>query len=374
MAKNKIWLSPPHMNGEELKYVHEAFETNWVAPLGPNVDAFEEEMCQYLGTDSAAAVTSGTAAIHLALVILGVQSGDEVICQSFTFSGSANPIVYQQATPVFIESEPETWNMDPELLDKAIKERIKSGKKPKAVIVVHLYGTPAKLNEISEICDQYEIPLIEDAAEALGSTYQGRKAGSFGKFGILSFNGNKIITTSGGGMLIGPDEYIRKARFLATQAQDNAPHYEHTQIGYNYRMSNVLAGIGRGQLKTIDERVNKRREIFDYFKKELGGLPGIKFQPELPNTVSNRWLTTLTIDPDTAGTDRETIRKAFLSENIDSRPLWKPMHMQPVFKSEPAYTNGISENLFENGLCLPSGTNMPDNDLQCIVKTFKMCF
>jgi dTDP-4-amino-4,6-dideoxygalactose transaminase len=370
----KLWLSPPHLNGEEIKYIQEAIATNWVAPLGPNVDAFENEICKYLGADHAAAVVSGTAAIHLALVILGVKSDDEVLCQSFTFSGSAYPIVYQQATPVFIDSESESWNIDPQLLEQAIKERLNKGKKPKALILVHLYGQPAKLYEIVQICNQYEIPVIEDAAEALGSKYKNKSVGTFGEFGILSFNGNKIITTSGGGMLISSKKNIKEARFLSTQAQDDAPHYEHSKIGYNYRMSNIAAGIGRGQIKKLDQRVAQKRKIFNYYKKEFEQLPGIQFQPEMPDTQSNRWLTTLTIDRKLSKTDREKIRKSFVAENIDTRPLWKPMHMQPVFKDAVKYENGVSEKLFNDGLCLPSGTAMSMNDLNRVVKIFKSNF
>jgi dTDP-4-amino-4,6-dideoxygalactose transaminase len=370
--KDKLWLSPPHMGGDELEYIKEAFETNWIAPLGPHVDAFENEICNYLGIKHAAALSSGTAAIHLALVILGVQNGDEVICQSFTFSASANPIVYQQATPIFVDSENDSWNVDPELLEEAIKDRIKKGKKPTAVIAVHLYGQSFMVNEILSICEKYDIPLIEDAAEALGSEYHGKKLGTFSKYGILSFNGNKIITTSGGGMLVSDTkQIIKKTKFLSTQARDEAPHYEHSQIGYNYRMSNISAGIGRGQLKVIENRVNTKRKIFDYYKQHIGKLPGIEFQLELVNTKSNKWLTAITIDPDLSGTDREKIRLAFEKENIDSRPLWKPMHMQPVFKDAPAYTNGLSEKLFKNGLCLPSGTNLTEDELGLICKIIK---
>lgn len=370
----KIWLSPPHMSGEELKYVHEAFDTNWVAPLGPNVDAFEMEMCSYLGAGHATALVSGTAAIHLALVMLGAKSGDEVITQSFTFCGSVNPIVYQQATPIFIDSEKDTWNMDPELLETAIRDRISKRRKPKALIAVHLYGQPAKLNEIMSICRKYEIPLIEDAAEALGSEYQNKKVGTFGDFGILSFNGNKIITTSGGGMLVSDKTNTEQAKFLSTQARDDAPHYEHSQIGFNYRMSNVLAGIGRGQLEHIDKRVQQKRKIFEYYKNKLSDLPGLTFQPELAGTKSNRWLTTLLIDPLKANTDREKVRESLVKEDIDSRPLWKPMHMQPIFKSALKYENGVSELLFRNGLCLPSGTALKEDDLDRICNIIRSCF
>ncbi|MGD9900846.1 MAG: DegT/DnrJ/EryC1/StrS family aminotransferase [Calditrichaceae bacterium] len=371
----KIWLSSPHMSGEELKYIQEAFDTNWIAPLGPHVDAFENEVANFVGVDHAAALTSGTAAIHLALVMLGVGPGDDVICQSFTFSASANPIVYQHATPVFIDSETDTWNMDPDLLETAIKDRIKKGRKPKAVIIVHLYGQPAKLDEILQVCNRYEIPLIEDAAEALGSEYKGKKAGGFGKFGILSFNGNKIITTSGGGMLISNDkDMIQKARFLSTQARDDAPHYEHSQIGYNYRMSNVLAAIGRGQMSVLSERVKQRRAVYEFYKNRLGDLPGLCFQPEYIGTFSNRWLTALTLDPHLSKIDREKIRLELAKKNIESRPLWKPMHLQPVFKDAPVYLNGTSELLFKNGLCLPSGSNLTIKELELIVSTITQIF
>ncbi|MGD9486552.1 MAG: DegT/DnrJ/EryC1/StrS family aminotransferase [Calditrichaceae bacterium] len=372
MNLKKIWLSSPHMSGEELKYIQEAFDTNWIAPLGPHVDAFENEVANFVGVKHAAALMSGTAAIHLALVMLGVGSGDEVICQSFTFSASANPIIYQHATPVFVDSETDTWNMDPNLLEEAIKDRILKGRKPKAVILVHLYGQPAKLDEIIQICNRYEIPLIEDAAEALGSEYKAKKAGSFGKFGILSFNGNKIITTSGGGMLISNDEdIIQKARFLSTQARDDAPHYEHTHIGYNYRMSNVLAAIGRGQMSVLRKRIEQRRSVFEHYKTVLSDLPGIHFQPEYKGTLSNRWLTALTIDPKLSKVDREKVRLELAQKNIESRPLWKPMHLQPVFKNAPAYINGNSELLFLSGLCLPSGSNLEKNDLIMIADTVK---
>ncbi len=375
MENNKIWLSPPHMGGDELKYVKEAFDTNWIAPLGPHVDAFEDEICDYLDVKYATALSSGTAAIHLALIMIGVKSGDEVICQSMTFSASANPIVYQQATPVFVDSEKETWNMDPDLLEFAINDRLKKGKKPKAVIVVHLYGQSAKLNEIISICNKYNIPIIEDAAEALGSEYFGKKLGTFGDFGILSFNGNKIITTSGGGMLINRDNELNdKTKFLSTQARDDAPHYEHSHIGYNYRMSNILAAIGRGQLKVLQKRINEKRKTFNFYKNHFAQLPGVEFQPELKDSISNKWLTALTINPKVAGTNREIIRKAMEKNNIDSRPLWKPMHLQPIFKGAPKYVNGVSEDLFNNGLCLPSGTSLNESDLNRICSTFSKHF
>ncbi|HHE55672.1 MAG TPA: aminotransferase class I/II-fold pyridoxal phosphate-dependent enzyme, partial [Caldithrix abyssi] len=336
-------------------------------PLGPHVDAFEKEVAFYIGMKHAAALSSGTAAMHLALIMLGVEQGDEVICQSFTFSGSANPIVYQKAVPVFVDSEPQTWNMDPELLEVAIKDRISKGKKPKAVITVHLYGQPAKLDEIMSICQKYEIPLIEDAAEALGSEYKEKKAGSFGELAILSFNGNKIITTSGGGMLLSNHEnYIKEARFLATQARDEAPHYEHSKIGYNYRMSNILAAIGRGQLKYLKQRVAQKRKIFELYKERLGKYVGISFQPELKESVSNKWLTCIVIDPKSTKTNREEIRNLLEKNNIESRPLWKPMHLQPVFKDAPGYINGVSEKLFLQGLCLPSGTALQESQVHHI--------
>jgi dTDP-4-amino-4,6-dideoxygalactose transaminase len=362
------------MSGGEMKYVQEAFDQNWVAPLGPNVDAFEETLAGYCGVKHAAALSSGTAAIHLALIMLGVKPGDEVIASTFTFSATINPIVYLGATPILVDSELDTWNMDPDLLEEAIVERIKEGeragvgegviKKPKAIIVVHLYGMPANMDRIMEIANRYEIPVIEDAAEALGSRYKGKPLGSFGKMGVLSFNGNKIITTSGGGALISNDEeLIVKARFLATQARDKAPHYQHTQIGYNYRMSNVLAGIGRGQMEVIDQRVSKRRDNYNFYCTMLGEFRGIKFISEPDGfCFSNRWLTTVIIDPKIAGITREEIQATLEKENIETRPLWKPMHQQPVFSTCPAYLNGISDGLFKRGLCLPSGTNLSDED------------
>lgn len=357
--RNKIWLSSPHMGGNELKYINEAFESNWVAPLGPNVNAFEKELSRYLNVKHCAALVSGTSAIHLALIILGVKQGDEVICQSFTFSATANPIVYQGATPVFVDSESETWNMDPGLLEEAIKDRIKKGKKPKAIIVVHLYGMPARMNEIISISESYEIPLIEDAAEALGSKYKGVSCGTMGCMGILSFNGNKIITTSGGGALISNNhDFIHKARFLATQARDNAPHYQHSHIGYNYRMSNIVAGIGLGQLEVLDLRITQRRDNNKFYREIFKDLKGITFHTENHNSFSNYWLTSIIVDPKVTGIKREDVRIGLEKDNIESRPLWKPMHLQPVFSGAPSYTSGFSEYAFENGLCLPSGSNL----------------
>ncbi len=360
----RIWLSSPHMGGTELDYVKEAFSTNWIAPLGPNVDAFENSLARYCGVEQAVALSSGTAAIHLALIMLGVEKGDEVLASAFTFSATVNPIVYQGATPILIDSEPETWNMSPDLLEAAIKNRLTKGKKPKAIIPVHLYGMPANMQRIMEIAERYDIPVIEDAAEALGSYYDGKPAGSFGKLSVLSFNGNKIITSSGGGALLSNERsFIAKARFLATQARDEAPHYQHSHIGYNYRMSNVLAGIGRGQLEVIDQRVEQRRENFLFYKKNLQDFEGISFIDEPDKSYfSNRWLTTILVDPIKTGKTRENIRTALAKENIEARPLWKPMHLQPVFSTCPAYVNGTSEKLFSEGLCLPSGTNMTDED------------
>jgi len=372
----RIWLSSPHMGGDEIKFVHETFESNWIAPLGANVDNFEKDLGDYTGVKHVAVLTSGTAAIHLALIILGVRQGDEVICSSFTFSASANPIIYQGATPVFVDSESTTWNMDPQLLKTAIEARLKLGKKPKAIVIVHLYGNPAKLSEIEEIAAGFDIPVIEDAAEALGSEYKGAKLGSFGKIGILSFNGNKIITTSGGGALLSDSqEYVEKARFLATQARDDAPHYQHSHIGYNYRMSNVLAGIGRGQMIVLPERIRQRRYNFDYYKNKLSGLPGVSFLEEENGSFSNKWLTCMLVDPKlSGGITREDIRLYLWESQIESRPLWKPMHVQPVFEQYPRYVNGTSEKLFQDGLCLPSGSNLLDEDLERVTSGISELF
>lgn len=370
--KEKIWLSAPHMGGAEIKFIQEAFDTNWISPVGPHLSSFEETIAAYNDVPHCAALSSGTAAIHLALIVLGVGRGDEVICSSFTFSGSCNPIAYQGATPVFVDSERETWNMDPQLLEEAIEDRIrKTGKKPAAIIVVHLYGMPARMNEIMAVAKKFEIPVIEDAAEALGSTYHGRKLGSFGDFGIYSFNGNKIITTSGGGALVSRNAaWIQKAKFLATQARDPAPHYEHTHIGYNYRLSNISAGIGRGQMMVLDERIEQRRSIFDWYRSNLSKFPGISFPDEPENTFSNRWLTTILIDSQASdGITSEALRLVLDADNIESRPLWKPMHLQPVFKTAPSYKNGVSEDLFTQGLCLPSTSSMRPADLERILET-----
>lgn len=361
------------MSGAEMKYVNDAFDQNWIAPLGPNVDAFEDTLARYCGIEHAAVLTSGTAAIHLALIMLGVKQGDEVIASTFTFSATINPIVYQGALPILIDSEPSTWNMDPELLQRAIEDRLAKGKKPKAIIPVHLYGMPGNMTEIVEIANRYQIPIVEDAAESLGSRYMDKPTGSFGKMAVLSFNGNKIITTSGGGALLSNDkELILKARFLATQARDNAPHYQHSQIGYNYRMSNVLAGIGRGQMEVIDERVKSRRDNFSFYQKELGEYEGIKFLQEPDKSYfSNRWLTTILIDNSKIAVTPNAFLTELEKENIEARPLWKPMHLQPVFNSYPAYLNGTSEYLFQHGLCLPSGSSLTDNDRERIIHTLR---
>ncbi len=366
---NKIWLSSPHMGGGEQKYVQQAFDTNWVAPLGPNVTGFEDDLQNYLDADiSIAALSSGTAAIHLALVLLGVGPGDEVLCQSMTFSASANPIAYVGATPVFIDSEEETWNMCPKFLKIAIEDRIKKGKKPKAIIPVHLYGMPAKMDEIMNIANFYDIPVIEDAAEALGSTINGKKCGTFGEMACLSFNGNKIITTSGGGALVAHrKENADKAVFLATQARDAAPHYQHSHIGYNYRMSNIVAGIGRGQMEVLSNHIAKRRDNYMYYKNAFSEHAHISMLEEPAGYFSTRWLSCILVNP-SENVNRETIRLALEVENIEARPVWKPMHLQPVFVDAPYYGNGVSEILFEKGLCLPSGSNLKTEDLERVVK------
>lgn len=384
--KSKIWLSSPHMGGREMEFVKEAFDTNWVAPLGANVDGFEEDLSKYLSNSNissnnniqnegihVAALSAGTAALHLAMIMLSVKAGDEVICQSMTFSASANPITYLGAKPIFVDSESETWNICPIQLERAIEDRIKvTGKKPKAIIAVHLYGMPYKVDEVMAVANKYDIPVIEDAAEALGSTYKREGCGTFGVMGVLSFNGNKIITTSGGGALVSKtSEFINQARFLSTQARDNAPHYEHTQIGYNYRMSNIVAGIGRGQMLVLNDRVARRREINAIYREALKDT-AIEFLSEPNNNYfSNHWLTAVQIDPEKCGVTREDIRLTLLEENIESRPLWKPMHMQPVFADCPFYGNGTSEKLFENGLCLPSGSNMSNEELQYVIDTIR---
>jgi dTDP-4-amino-4,6-dideoxygalactose transaminase len=361
------------MGSNEQSYVEEAFRTNWIAPLGPNVNLFEEAIQNYINNEvHVAALSAGTAAIHLALEILGVAHGDEVLCQSFTFSASANPIKYLGAEPIFVDSEKDTWNISPQLLEKAILDRISKGKKPKAIVAVHLYGMPYKINEVQAIADTYEIPVIEDSAEALGSTYHSVKCGSFGEIGILSFNGNKIITTSGGGALVSRNEALKnKAVFLATQARDDAPHYQHSHVGYNYRMSNVLAGIGRGQMEVLDDRVAARRSNFEFYKANLGDLDGIEFLNEPEGFFSNRWLSCILTS---SYEMRERIRYALLEDDVESRPLWKPMHMQPIFKTSPNYSDGTSEDLFNRGLCLPSGSNLTSQDLERIVALIRKEF
>lgn len=381
--KKKIFLSSPHMGGKEQEFIKNAFETNWIAPLGPHVDAFEKDLCKYTGVKHAAALSSGTAAIHLSLILLDVNPGDYVICQSFTFAATANPIRYQGAIPVLVDSEEDTWNMCPKQLEEAIKFCINNKgnpRKPKAIMPVHLYGMPAKLDEILAIAEKYDIPIIEDAAESLGSTYNNIKTGSFGKFGILSFNGNKIITTSGGGALLSDDEeLIKKARFLATQARDQAPHYQHSHIGYNYRLSNVLAGIGRGQMEVLEERVSARRNVFDKYKNYFSNINSksynIKLLEEPKNAYSNRWLTTIIVDPElNKWITTEKIRLEFEKENIETRLLWKPMHLQPVFEKYPFFGEGVSEKLFKTGMCLPSGSNLTKNDWNRIVDVMDKIF
>lgn len=364
------------MSGNEQKYVNQAFEQNWIAPLGPNVDAFEHQIAEYIGVKSAAAVSAGTAAIHLALQLLGVNRDDTVFCSSLTFAASANPIAYQGAEPIFIDSEPDTWNMSPVALEKAFEDAKASGKLPKAVIVVHLFGQSAKMDEIMDVCDKYGVLVVEDSAESLGTTYKGKQTGSFGKFGIFSFNGNKIITTSGGGMLVSNDEVaIQKARFLSTQARDPAVHYEHSHIGYNYRMSNIVAGVGRAQLEVLNNRVQARRDIFTRYKTALGELPGITFMPEFEDAVPNRWLSTLLIDEKVTGVTYLDVIEALAAQNIEARPVWKPLHRQPVFAGSKYYTHGdtdsISDKLFSQGLCLPSGSSMTVEDQERVIATVK---
>jgi dTDP-4-amino-4,6-dideoxygalactose transaminase len=360
----RVYLSTPHMSGEEQVLIAEAFASNWIAPLGPHVDGFQFEFAKSVGAPHAVALSSGTAALHLALQLLGVGVGDEVMVSTLTFSASVNPIRYLGATPIFIDSERTSWNMDAGLLAEALEKRARKNRLPKAVVVVHLYGQTADLDPIVELCRKYEVALIEDAAEALGATYKGRSPGTFGQAGIYSFNGNKIITTAGGGMLVSPDAaLVAHALKLATQARDPAPHYEHTEIGYNYRMTNVLAAIGRAQLKVLDDRVAARRGNFDFYYDELGDLPGIQFMPEAPWGRHNRWLTTLTIDPRQFGADRETVRLALEAQNIESRPVWKPMHQQPIFAGFPLVGGAVSDALFRDGLCLPSGSNLTESEL-----------
>ena len=357
--QNRIYLSPPHMSGEEWKLVQEAFESNWIAPAGPHLAAFEQQMCEYTGSQYAVALASGTAALHLGLKVLGVQADDEVVVSDLTFAGSVNPISYLNAKPVFIDSETKSWNMDPNLLADFLKRRAAENRLPKVVMPVHLYGQTADIDAILELCARYDVLLVEDAAEAVGATYKGRSAGTMGRFGMLSFNGNKIITTSGGGMLITDDEQLAtKVRYLSTQAREPLPYYEHLEVGYNYRLSNVLAAIGCGQLKVLEDRVEKRRAIFDYYRGHLGELPGIDFMPDAGWGRHTRWLSVITVDPAEFGATSEEIRLALERHNIELRPVWKPMHQQPVFAEYEFVGSGVSTDLFERGLCLPSGTNM----------------
>ena len=374
MNNSKIWLSSPHMGGNEQKFVQEAFDTNWVAPLGPNVNGFERDLETYLGQDvCVAALSSGTAALHLALILLDVKQGDEVICQSMTFSASANPIAYLGATPIFIDSESETWNICPVALEEAIVDRIAKGKKPKAIIAVHLYGMPFKYDEIKSISEKYQIPIVEDSAEALGSTYKGKKCGTFGDISILSFNGNKIITTSGGGALVSKSKEVKdKVVFLSTQARDNAPHYQHSHIGYNYRMSNICAGIGRGQMEVLDDHVSLRREIHDFYLNFFKEIDGVNVLSEpTQDYFSNHWLSAIELD---SYEKREALRLAFETENIETLPLWKPMHLQPVFSNCPYYGSDVSEKLFDKGLCLPSGSNLNEEEKNRIKAVLELFF
>jgi pyridoxal phosphate-dependent aminotransferase EpsN len=368
----QILLSTPHIGDRELEFVQEAFDTNWIAPVGPHVDAFEKEFSALVGSSHSAAVSSGTAALHLALRLIGVQPDDEVFCSTLTFIASANPITYLGAKPVFVDSDRVSWNMNPELFREALEKRAKIGKLPKAVVLVHLYGQSADIDPILAACNTYEVPLIEDAAEALGATYKGKVPGTFGKIGIYSFNGNKIITTSGGGMLVSEDEkLVEKARFLATQARDPAPHYQHSEIGYNYRLSNILAGIGRGQLRVLEDRVQARRHNCEVYQGALGHLPGIDFMPEASFGRATRWLTCLTIDPAKFGRDREEIRLTLAQQKIETRPVWKPLHLQPVFADCECVGGEVAEDLFNRGLCLPSGSNLTEEDLARVINGIK---
>lgn len=366
----RIYLSSPHLSGLEQGFVNEAFETNWVAPLGPNVDGFELELAEATGSGHVAALSSGTHALHLALILAGVGAGDEVLVSDLTFIASVNPILYQNATPVFIDSEAESWNMSPQLLEEALKARAAAGKLPKAVMLVHLYGQSADVDPIKALCDEYGVTLIEDAAEALGATYKGKTPGTFGKMGVYSFNGNKIITTSGGGALVSDDEaLIKHARKLATQARDPAPHYQHSEVGFNYRLSNIAAGIGRGQLRVLEERVAQRRAVFEAYVQAFSALPGVTLQPEADWGRHTRWLSCLTIDPQRAGYDREYLRQGLEAVNIEARPIWKPMHMQPLFEGCQVYGGALGRQIFEQGLCLPSGSNMSQAQIERVIET-----
>ena len=375
-SDKRIYLSSPHMGVNEQKFITEAFETNWISPMGPNVDEFERELASYVNVQGSLAVSSGTSAIHLALRLLGVEAGDIVFCSTLTFVASVNPILYQGAEPVLIDSEPQSWNMSPDALERAFHDAKKNGKLPKAVMIVNLYGQSANMDPLLAICDHYGVPVIEDAAESLGATYKGKASGTFGHFGIFSFNGNKIITTSGGGMLVSDDlEALKKARFWATQARDSARHYQHSEVGYNYRLSNVLAGIGRGQLQVLNDRIDARRYVFERYYTALSGVKGIEFMPEAPYGYSTRWLTALTVNPDMCNVSTEQIIDALEDKNIEARPVWKPMHLQPLFKGCDYYSFSenvsISDKLFENGLCLPSGSNLSEEDQNRVIKCIK---
>ena len=378
MTQNKIWLSSPHMGGTEQNYIQEAFDANWVAPLGPNVNGFEQDLENYLDANvHVGALSSGTAAIHLGLILLGVKAGDAVLCQTMTFSASANPILYLGATPIFVDSETTTWGLCPQALEQAIQDSIQKGKKPKAIIAVHLFGVPYQIEAVRAVADTYQIPILEDAASALGSAYKGQKCGTFGDIGILSFNGNKIITTSGGGAIVTQTAALKeKAIFYATQSRDNAPHYQHSEIGYNYRMSNICAGIGRGQMEVLDKHVVLRRQMHDFYVEVFASIEGVDvFSTPNEEYYANYWLSAIIIDENkTKGITRETLRLALEAENIESRPLWKPMHLQPIFENYPYYGKNIAENLFETGLCLPSGSNLTDNDRKRIAEVVKKVF
>ena len=366
---DRIYLSPPHLGRHELNYLHKAIEDNWVAPTGPNLDGFERDICEYTGVGHCLALSSGTAAIHLGLKLLGVGPGDEVLCPSFTFVATANPITYLGATPIFLDSEPDTWNLCPERLREALDDLLRRGRRPKALIVVHLYGMPAKLREILAVAAEFDVPVLEDAAEALGSRYDGQPLGTFGAVGVFSFNGNKILTTSGGGALVtNTPEWARKARFWATQAKDPATHYQHSETGYNYRLSNLLAGIGRGQMELLEDRVKRRREIYTWYKEQLRDVPGLAFGPlEAAGSRSNRWLSTVLLNPEQTTVTPEQLRQHLETRNIESRPLWKPLHLQPLFAETPTYGGSVCAALFQRGLCLPSGTAMTEDDLRRVV-------
>ncbi|GGG52917.1 DegT/DnrJ/EryC1/StrS family aminotransferase [Hymenobacter glacieicola] len=373
---DRLFLSPPHLGRHELNYLHKAIEDNWVAPAGPNLDGFERDICEFTGAQHCVALTSGTAAIHLGLRLLGVGTGDEVLCPSFTFVATANPILYLGATPVFIDSEAETWNICPQRLREALEALRRQNRRPKALILVHLYGMPAQLREVLAVAAEFEVPVLEDAAEALGSRYDGQPLGTFGEVGVFSFNGNKILTTSGGGALVTNNpEWAQKIRFWATQAKDTAPHYQHSELGYNYRLSNLLAGIGRGQMELLEDRVKKRREIFAWYQKHLVDIPGLSFGPTEPaGGRSNRWLTTLLLAPEETSVTPEQLRLHLETHNIESRPLWKPLHRQPLFNATPTYGGEVCEKLFNRGLCLPSGSAMTDADLRRVAEVIKAVF